>query len=272
MKRILCIVTGLSLILAAFIISLSHLLSFPEQRKPLESPLQDRIGLHRGEEIIYHDQEDMVIAGNTTLTVQNRRTGSLCRIETGRNKIESVERICRKPTGNVSVAAAVADGLRIVGDEEIHIVETKPTVKVLISYPNPRSTEDKIIINKSRNMLYFYRGGELIRYYRAATGKQPEFTPEGSFKIANKVAYPDGNNPDFRYGVRWMGLAIPCEKDKRRTNDVRAPNGYKYGIHGTNEPDSIGTYASGGCIRLKNEDVIELYDLAQIGTPVEITW
>ena len=67
-----------------------------------------------------------------------------------------------------------------------------------------------------------------------------------------------------------MGLAVPDEKDKRANNDKRAPVGHKYGIHGTNEPNSIGTHASGGCIRLNNHDILELYDMVPINTKVII--
>mgnify|MGYP002683388506 CR=1 FL=1 len=68
-----------------------------------------------------------------------------------------------------------------------------------------------------------------------------------------------------------MGLAVPNQKDKRGpTRDARAPAGQKYGIHGTDEPESIGSHASGGCVRLHNADVIRLYDQVSVGTAVEI--
>lgn len=67
-----------------------------------------------------------------------------------------------------------------------------------------------------------------------------------------------------------MGLAVPDQKDMRASKDARALNGHKYVIHGTNEPESIGTDASGGCIRLKNADVEELYSMISVGTEVEI--
>jgi len=54
-------------------------------------------------------------------------------------------------------------------------------------------------------------------------------------------------------GTRWMGL------------------GYKgYGIHGTNRPHSIGKAASHGCIRMRNHDVEELFELVQVGDPVDL--
>lgn len=273
MKKRMYAVLSLSILLTALVIMFaSQHIPVPEQRKPDQSPAREQVPLHPGEEIVYRDLHHLVIAGNSGLRLQDRRTGNITSIHARENRILTVERIGDKPTGVPPVPEmAFADALRIVGTNEVHIVETEPTVQLQISYPNPRSTCDKIIVSKGSNKLYLYQGGELVRHYPVATGKQPEYTPEGSFTIANKVPLRNGDNPDALFGVRWMGLAVPCKKDKRRENDVRAPYGHKYGIHGTNEPDSIGTYASGGCIRLRNEDVTQLYELVQVGTPVEIT-
>jgi lipoprotein-anchoring transpeptidase ErfK/SrfK len=65
-----------------------------------------------------------------------------------------------------------------------------------------------------------------------------------------KVVKPGPSNP---VGTRWMGL------------------GYKgYGIHGTNHPESIGHAASHGCIRMRNHDVEELFELVRVGDEVEL--
>jgi len=56
-------------------------------------------------------------------------------------------------------------------------------------------------------------------------------------------------------GSRWLGLSIP---------------GGRYGIHGTNNPASIGGYVSNGCIRMHNRDIEEIFPRVEIGTPVEI--
>jgi len=74
------------------------------------------------------------------------------------------------------------------------------------------------------------------------------FLPAGTFTIINKQVNPGGP-----FGTRWMGLSQP-----------------HYGIHGTNNPASIGTAASNGCIRMYNEDVNELFNLVSVGTPVTI--
>ena len=79
-------------------------------------------------------------------------------------------------------------------------------------------------------------------------GKPLTPTPKGDFTIINKAMNPRGP-----YGTRWMGLSKP-----------------HIGIHGTNNPASIGKAVSHGCIRMMNKDVEELFDLVEIGTRVSI--
>ncbi|MBO8142401.1 MAG: L,D-transpeptidase [Firmicutes bacterium] len=131
--------------------------------------------------------------------------------------------------------------------------------------------EDRIVIVKSENMLYWFERGRLAKKYEVATGVQPHYTPEGMFTIANKIVDPGGPEGKPQLGNRWMGLAVPPERDRRSSGpDERAPAGLKYGIHGTNEPESIGEHASGGCIRMHDEDVVELFERVDVGTVVEI--
>jgi len=85
-------------------------------------------------------------------------------------------------------------------------------------------------------------------------------TPEGKFtimSIENSSRWPDFDGK-FRasYGPWFMRLKMP------RFRSI--------GIHGTNEPESIGTRASMGCVRLLNEEVLKLKKLVKVGTPVEI--
>ncbi len=123
----------------------------------------------------------------------------------------------------------------------------------------------KIVINKKVNKLAYIKNGEVTRIFPVATGRQPDYTPEGSFKVVRKVVNPyynklkiPGGSPRNPLGVRWLGL------------DARGTSGGTYGIHGTNNPGSIGKYVSSGCIRMHNSDVIWLYDHTPIYTPVEI--
>lgn len=113
----------------------------------------------------------------------------------------------------------------------------------------------QIRISIAKRRLYLYDGSQLVRSYPVALGKIATATPHGDFAIVNKVPYPDSypGGPLSVFGTYWLGLSKP-----------------HYGIHGTNDPSSIGKYVSHGCIRMYNEDVNELARLVPIGTPVKI--
>lgn len=92
--------------------------------------------------------------------------------------------------------------------------------------------------------------GTTVKSYPVATGKINSPTPLGSFIITEKAHWGEG------FGSRWMELNVPWGK---------------YGIHGTNKPGSIGLNLSAGCIRMRNSDVEEVYDLVEEGSSVAIT-
>ncbi|MFV9509681.1 L,D-transpeptidase [Tepidibacillus sp. LV47] len=121
------------------------------------------------------------------------------------------------------------------------------------------------MINKTRNTLKVYLNDTVVKTFSVATGKNQNLTPEGHFKIVTKVKNPwylpkkipggDKRNP---LGTRWLGLNVP------------GTGGYKYGIHGTNNPVSIGFHVSQGCIRMYNQDVEWLFRHIPLGTSVTI--
>ncbi|MBU9713195.1 L,D-transpeptidase family protein [Evansella tamaricis] len=123
-----------------------------------------------------------------------------------------------------------------------------------------------IIIKKSTNELAFYENSELVKVFRVATGKSSELTPEGNFMIVNKIKnrpyYKEdipGGDPSNPLGKRWLGL------------NARGTWGTTYAIHGNNNPNSIGTYASLGCVRMHNGEIEWLFDRVRENTPVIIT-
>ncbi|MCW2278214.1 L,D-transpeptidase [Heliophilum fasciatum] len=107
----------------------------------------------------------------------------------------------------------------------------------------------RINVQVGRRQLLLYQDNRLIKTYPIAVGKMLTPTPTGSYRIINKQANPGGP-----YGAMWMGLS-------RRG----------YGIHGTNDPSSIGKSVSHGCIRMYNQDVLELSRMVPIGTQVVIS-
>lgn len=108
-----------------------------------------------------------------------------------------------------------------------------------------------LVILRSARKLQHYLGSTLKNTYPVAVGKPSTPTPLGNYKVVNKIL-----NPGDILGTRWMGLNIP---------------GGNYGIHGTNNPYSIGKFISHGCIRMQNYDVEELFPQVNIGTPVTIS-
>lgn len=105
-----------------------------------------------------------------------------------------------------------------------------------------------ITVNRKTRRLHLIKNGKWFKSYPVGIGKILTPTPQGTYRIINKAVNPGGP-----FGVRWLGL-----------------NKKGYGIHGTNNPSSIGKYVSHGCIRMYNKDVIELAGIVPIGTPVKI--
>ncbi|MNW35686.1 putative L,D-transpeptidase YkuD [compost metagenome] len=108
----------------------------------------------------------------------------------------------------------------------------------------------RIIVDLSDRMLYLLDNNIVIKGYPIGIGKMLTQTPVGSYTIINKAPNPGGP-----FGAYWMGLSRP-----------------HYGIHGTNDPSSIGHEVSHGCIRMHNEDVVQLAGIVPIGTSVTIRY
>lgn len=118
-----------------------------------------------------------------------------------------------------------------------------------------------IYVDKSQNKLILKDGDEVVKVYDVSTGENNS-TPVGKFKIVSKLVNPVWFNrgvvvppesPQNVLGTRWLGFDLAG-----------------YGIHGTTEPESIGKQVTAGCVRMRNEEVEEIYDIVPMGTEVEI--
>ena len=130
-------------------------------------------------------------------------------------------------------------------------------------------SEPIIVIHRGSNRLYLYQGTRFVRMFPVATGQAIYPTPLGHFQIVvmwkNPWWYPPTQDawarglkpvppgPGNPLGTRWMGLSAPG-----------------VGIHGTDEPWSIGHSESHGCIRMQVPAAEWLYNHVRIGTPVFI--
>ncbi len=118
-----------------------------------------------------------------------------------------------------------------------------------------------VLVDKSQNKLILKSDDEVVKVYDVSTGKENN-TPVGTFTIVNKLVdpvwYKSGaivppESPKNALGSRWLGFDIPG-----------------YGIHGTIEPETIGSQVTEGCVRMFNADVEELYSLLPAGTQVVV--
>jgi lipoprotein-anchoring transpeptidase ErfK/SrfK len=126
-----------------------------------------------------------------------------------------------------------------------------------------------VTIDRGQFRLRVYQDLKLTRSYPIAVGMQGLETPAGLYHIQNKVVDPAWDVPNSSWAGSLAGQHIPPgPDDPLKARWMGLFNGA--GIHGTDETDSIGSYASHGCVRMLIPDVIDLYDRVQVGTPVYI--
>jgi lipoprotein-anchoring transpeptidase ErfK/SrfK len=123
------------------------------------------------------------------------------------------------------------------------------------------ATAPWVLVSIPDRKLALFENGRVVRIYRVAVGKISTPSPVGEFKIVNRVTNPTyyhkgqiiaagKGNP---VGTRWMGLSAKG-----------------YGIHGTNQPASIGKAVSTGCIRMGRKDLEEIFTIVDVGDTVQI--
>jgi murein L,D-transpeptidase YcbB/YkuD len=124
----------------------------------------------------------------------------------------------------------------------------------LVAIPNQPVEAPKgkvfLVIKVPARLLELYNDGKMYKRYHIAVGKGDTPSPVGEWVVDWK-SYRAGDI----FGTRFLALNVPWGG---------------YGIHGTNQPWSIGRFASHGCIRMRNKDVEELYEWVPVGTPVRI--
>ena len=127
-----------------------------------------------------------------------------------------------------------------------------------------------VVIDTASKFLYLVEGtGHALRYGIGVA--KPGFLWSGTHTITRKAEWPDWTPPAEMLGRRPY---LPHHMDGGIENPLGARAMYLgstlYRIHGTNEPDTIGTNVSSGCIRLRNEDVTDLYGRVRVGTRVVV--
>ncbi len=131
-----------------------------------------------------------------------------------------------------------------------------------------------IVIDSSSRFLYYVRGDGKARRYGVGVGKE-DMGWTGTEIVSRKAQWPEWRPPaEMIVRERAKGRILPAMMAGGEANPLGARALYLgstlYRIHGTNAPWTIGTQASSGCIRMRNQDVIELYDIVGVGTKVVV--
>jgi lipoprotein-anchoring transpeptidase ErfK/SrfK len=137
----------------------------------------------------------------------------------------------------------------------------------LIDYPTSRP-EGTIVIDTPARYLYLVLSGGKAMRYGVGVGR-PGFAWAGTHRVSRKAEWPAWVPPDE---MRQRQPYLPLRMAGGPANPLGARALYLgsslYRIHGSNEPWTIGHAVSSGCIRMRNEDVIDLYERVGVGTRV----
>lgn len=132
----------------------------------------------------------------------------------------------------------------------------------------------RLLLRLSERRLYLMHNDSKmpVESFPIAVGKQGWETPVGRFHVEEMVEHPEflkldpamrtrvlkriPPGPDNPLGQRWIGFAHG--------------DGWTVGIHGTPRPELLGQAVSHGCVRMRNEDVVRIYDRVQLGTTVTV--
>ncbi len=126
-----------------------------------------------------------------------------------------------------------------------------------------------ITVDRNTNELRLFKNFKLSKKYRVAVGAQGHETPAGTYTINDKQVNPSWHVPMSDWAGSLAGTVVPPGP----SNPLKARwMGFfdGAGIHGTSDRGSIGSNASHGCVRMLEEDVIDLYDRVPLGATIHV--
>lgn len=126
-----------------------------------------------------------------------------------------------------------------------------------------------IVVNRNEHKLFLYKGMKVSKTYSVAVGMAGLDTPAGTYTINDKQVNPAWHVPNSAWAGDLAGTVVPPGP----SNPIKARwMGFfdGAGIHGTSDRGSIGSNASHGCVRMLEEDVIDLYDRVPVGTTIHV--
>jgi len=176
-----------------------------------------------------------------------------------------------------SIYGPVMDGSNAIPALELDLTANRDLLRQEVAFAGPYRPGTVVVNVPERRLYLVQRGGRALRY-AVGVGREEALNFRGSAIVGQKAAWP-----------RW----IPTKDMIRRMPNYAAyaggmPGGIEnplgaralylyvgdrdsyFRIHGTNEPETIGTAVSSGCLRLFNQDIIDLYNRVPLGAPVVV--
>ena len=172
-----------------------------------------------------------------------------------------------------SSAAEAAGGVNAFQAKQVLVNDERPVadpvLREVVHYGGSQKP-GTIIINTTERRLYYVLPDEQAIKYEVGIGR-PGFEWGGVKHIASKREWPDWT-PPIQMIKRRPDLPRFMAGGPDNPLGARAMylSGTLYRIHGSNEPDTIGEAVSSGCIRMTNDDVVDLYDRAKVGATVVV--
>jgi lipoprotein-anchoring transpeptidase ErfK/SrfK len=130
----------------------------------------------------------------------------------------------------------------------------------------PEIRETRLVLKLGERRVYVYHGNQVEASFPVAVGKPGWETPVGTYEVLSMLQNPGWISPftgeeippgpDNPLGTRWIGFWTDGQ------NFI--------GFHGTPTRNSVGRAASHGCVRMFNEDILQLFEWVRLGTPVVV--
>ncbi|MGI8730749.1 MAG: L,D-transpeptidase, partial [Solirubrobacteraceae bacterium] len=166
--------------------------------------------------------------------------------------------------------AAVCWVSRRTSDTDERTVDAR-TVEV-----KPKVTEEEIFdkqpsavtVSRDQRRVRLFKRGNLVKTYTVAVGSEEYPSPTGHFSVQTKQVNPAWNVPNSSWAGSLAGQTIPGGAPNNPLVARWIGFAGAVGFHGTSNSGSLGSAASHGCVRMKPDDVIDLFERVSIGTSV----
>ncbi|PTM98365.1 L,D-transpeptidase [Mycoplana dimorpha] len=218
----------------------------------------------------YGSRPPVVVSPDLTAPWVLQLTGQGVRPAVSSPRIASRQRVQQKRTA----ARRNPDAVQLAAVNGTRPVQTKldPMFLPQIVDYETQHKAGTIIIDTNNRFLYLVLGQGKARRYGVGVGK-PGFEWAGTHKVTSKREWPSWTPPQEMVAREAAkGHYLPAFMEGGPANPLGARALYLgstlYRIHGTNAPWTIGYGVSSGCIRMRNEDVVDLYERVNVGTKV----